>query len=202
MESGIYEVVATGIPGSALVSVPPVKTLIQKLKLSCRRNTGLYMLELLIALATSSALAAALVSNLAETQRFTTSGQENIMAFAVAQEIMDMARNLPFGSLGANTETVVYQMQVNRLTPADPPSDSPFVHALLIDNTNPNVTWSDAAQKNLFDGSATLEVSPKDVDLLGNTVSKRLKVTVRWPSENPVHTYEMNTIISSNGIHN
>jgi type II secretory pathway pseudopilin PulG len=180
-----------------------VKTITSKLLAwHKRKNSGIYMLELLIAIGTSSALAAALVTNLAETQRFATSGQENIMAFAVGQEIIDMARNMPFGSLGNQANTVTYQMVVNRLTPADPPSDAPFLHAMLIDNTNPNVTWSDAAQKNLFDGTATLEVSPNEFDLLGLVVSKRLKVTVKWPAENPVHTYELNTVVSSNGIHN
>jgi hypothetical protein len=160
------------------------------------------MLELLIALATSSALAAALVTNLAETQRFSNDGQDSVMAFAVGQEIMDMARNLPFGSLGHPTQTVTYNMVINRMSASDPPSDAPFTHAMLIDNTNPNVVWSDAAEKNLFRGTATLQVSPNQFNLLGIAVSKRLKVTVSWPAEHPIHTYEMNTIVSSNGIHN
>jgi hypothetical protein len=159
------------------------------------------MLELLIALATSSALAATLVQNLAETQRFSSAGQDNVMAFAIAQEIIDMTRNMPFGSLGSDTEAKHYNLVVNRLTVGDPVGDAPFVHPLLIDVTNPNQNWSQQARDNYFDGIASVDVTPKDV-LAGVCLSKRVKVTVQWPSVNPVHSYVMYTLVSQNGIHN
>jgi hypothetical protein len=182
---------------------PQVKKLIRRLRVSHgRKSTGLYMLEMLIALATSSALAAALVSNLAETQRFSSAGQDNVMAFAVAQEIVDMARNMPFGSLGSVGGPMHYNLAVNRLSASDPVGDAPFVHPLLIDVTNPNQTWSDAARSNLFEALASIDVTPKDFAADGTCLSKRVKVTVQWPSVAPTHSYVMYTLVSQNGIHN
>jgi type II secretory pathway pseudopilin PulG len=161
------------------------------------------MLEMLIALATSSALAAALVQNLAETQRFSSAGQDSVMAFAIAQEIIDMTRNMPFGSLGSDTEARHYNLVVNRLNVGDPVGDPPFVHPLLIDVTNPNQTWSAPAKENYFDALAFVDITPKDIDgATGVCLSKRVKVTVQWPSAAPVHNYVMYTLVSQNGIHN
>jgi type II secretory pathway pseudopilin PulG len=180
-----------------------VRNLFRRIRVTNKRkSTGLYMLELLIAIATSSALAAALVSNLAETQRFSTAGQENVMAFAVAQEIIDMTRNMPFGSLGDDLGPKTYNFVINRLSPADPTGDPPFNNALLVDKTDPNHRWSEAAEANLFDATASLTVTPLEF-ANGQAITKQLKVLIKWPANaESQHKYELYTVVSQNGIHN
>jgi hypothetical protein len=125
------------------------------------------------------------------------------MAFAIAQQVIDMTRNMPFGSLGSAVAPIHYNLAVNRLSGSDPVGDDPFVHPLLIDVTNPNQRWSQHAMDNYFDGIASVDVTPKDMDpVTNNCLTKRVKVTVQWPSLNPVHKYVMYTLVSQNGIHN
>src|SRR3990167_1427777 len=58
-----------------------------------RSSRGVYMLELLIALAVSSLLAAALVGNMAETSELSNAGENQLMAATIAQLLIDNTRN-------------------------------------------------------------------------------------------------------------
>jgi hypothetical protein len=163
-----------------------------KRRIRKRDESGVYMIELIMSIAASSLLSAALVSNLAQTQAFSNSGQNHILAACIAQEQVDNARNTSFADLMAQRGT--HELLINRkdLDEAGPPINP---RPLLLDLAN--LDWTDAGRKNIFDGSVT-------EDIENGPFANTLLVTIQinWV-EGPAHrNYVLTTLVSQNGIHN
>jgi type II secretory pathway pseudopilin PulG len=158
-----------------------------------RNESGILLLELLVAIGVSGIIAAALASNLAAIQRFANKGQSNILAANIAQQIIDSARNTSFTNL--NSQMGTYVMLVNKdVLSQTGPAINP--RPLLIDNTTS--TWSDATNQNRFAPSVTEIISngpnyPRDISV---------EVRIDWEEDNATKHYWLKTLVTENGINN
>lgn len=155
-----------------------------------RAESGVYMIEMLMAIATTALLLAALCDNLSLCTRFATSGQNQALAFSIAQEQIDNTRNTPYGSLPLGTFTLlVNRNSISEFGPAVNP------RALLLDTVSQ--AWSTAAKNNAFSGTVTETVS---LGPYPNT--KQVVITVSWVEGTATRTFQLATLVSQQGIHN
>ena len=160
--------------------------------------------------ATSSMLAAALVANLADTERFSGSGQNQIIATAIAQEQIDNTRNALYNSLTAGTYT---DFLVNRTTIGQAGSvlnPRPLLLDLINQNysfVNPDSTSVLQQYTNLFSGTVTEQIVDNGTSgPLANT--KTVVVTVTWNEGGTTGTggstksLSLSTLVAAYGIHN
>jgi type II secretory pathway pseudopilin PulG len=155
-----------------------------------RSEQGVYMIEMLMAIATTAMLLAALCDNLSLCTRFATSGQNQALAFSIAQEQIDNTRNTPYGSLPFGTFTLlVNRNDSGQIGPAVNP------RPLLLDTVNE--TWSTAARNNGFNGTVTETVSTGPYP---NT--KQVVITVTWTEGTATRNFQLGTLVSQQGIHN
>lgn len=171
-----------------------VLTLDQKKFLAVmREQSGIFLAEMLVALLCSSILAAALIGNISETYRLSTSGQNQVLASAMAQEVIDNTRNTSYTTLASYIGTpytlVVHKESASTVFPAIYPRQ-------LMMNMS-DMVWTQQAQDNKFVPTVTETVTAGP---LANTV--RVTVDISWFENGQGRTYSMSTIISENGIHN
>lgn len=166
---------------------------------------GAYMIELIMAIAASSMLAAALVASLADTQRFSVAGQNQIIAVALAHQQIDNARNSLYASLIPGT----YQLLVNRTLPGQTGVLGINPRPLLADLVNLNFSYQDPTQPsqmknytNLFPGTVS-ETIVENTGSLAKT--KTVTVTVRWQegttNASVWKQYSVSTLIAEYGLH-
>jgi hypothetical protein len=140
------------------------------------------MVELIIALATSSLLAAALVSSMAESQRLSDYGQNLIVATAIAQGQVDSTRNTPYNSLAASTGA--HELKVRPSSPT----------GSLIPVVAPRPLLLDSAK---FEGRVfeTIAAGPY-IDTL------RVTILITWVEGPATRNYSLTTLVAKNGINN
>jgi hypothetical protein len=140
------------------------------------------MVELLLAIATSSLLAAALVSNMAESQRLSDYGQNQIMASTIAQEQIDSTRNTPYNSLAANLGQFELKATPSSTSGALVPIIAP--RPLLLDSSK-------------FAGRVfeRIELGPYQDTL-------KVTITINWQEGNSNKNYSLSTLVAKNGINN
>ena len=167
-----------------------------------RTIKGVYMIELLMAIATSSLLSAALVSSLADTERLSTSGQNQIMASSIVQEQIDNTRNSLYDTLhqwSAPSPGETYTLLVNRSEAGQVGPSFINNRPLMLDLVNDG--WSEAAAKNLFQGTVTETIIDNgDSGAMPNTLT--IKVIATWHEGDSLRTYELDTLVAKDGIHN
>lgn len=162
------------------------------------------MLELLMSIAVSSMLAAALVSNLAQTESFSNAGQNQLLAACIAQEMIDNARNTSYSDLVDNIGT--HEMVVNRVSDESCPDVLP--RALLMDEVDLDFTTE--SKRNAFWGTAVESIEYLDA---GDPNVLRITVEVSWKEagntkknyvngSNGTNAAVLSTLVSKNGIHN
>jgi len=147
-----------------------------------RLQNGVYMVELLIALATSTLLAAALVSSMAESERLSNVGQNLIVATTMAQGQIDSTRNTPYNSLAANVGN--HELKVKPSSPT----------GSLIPVVSPRPLLLDSAK---FDGRIfeTIAAGPY-------TDTLQVTITINWTEGLASRTYSLTTLVAKNGINN
>lgn len=190
---------------------------------SIRAPRGVYMIELIMAIAVSSMLAAALVGVMADTERLSTAGQNQIVAAAVAQELIDNIRNTLYGTptqtgsliYGAQPgSSTTYTMLLNMRTASDsaPPAvPRPLLFDLL------DYDWRTPAEK--ADGASQINCQASNqFQLLGSdaTVTETVTnnggsnllngtatvtITVTWSEGQAQKKYTVSTLVSQSGIH-
>lgn len=176
-----------------------------------RTSSGVYMIEMLLAIATSTMLAAALVANLADTERLASAGQNQIIATAVAQELIDNTRNAMYDSLIPGTYE---DFLVNR-TASGQCGNSLNPRPLLLDLVNQNYSFVNPSNEpgvlqqytNVFQGKVTQQIIDNGAaGALGNT--KTVVVTVTWNEGGAsgeggsTKSLTLSTLVAFNGIHN
>jgi len=142
---------------------------------------GAYMVELLIAIATSSMLAAALVGSMAESERLSSFGQNEILVAAIAQEQIDSTRNTPYDYLDSK-KGLTYELKVAPSS-AYGTTDQRFApRELLLDSSK-------------FQGRVyeKIESGP-----YANTL--KVTITINWQEGQSTRSYVLSTLIAKNGI--
>jgi type II secretory pathway pseudopilin PulG len=184
---------------------------VRKLCTKLRTKSGVYMIELIAAIATSAMLSAALVETMASTERLSTSGQNQIIAAAVAQEQVDNVRDTLYGNLIAGT----YTLLLNKRTLADAGPTSVNPRPLLFDlldfdwrtpaeraaNSSQIACSASSEFQNLgADASVTETVVDNGTSgSLANT--KTITITINWTEGIDQRTYVVSTLVAQNGIH-
>jgi len=144
-----------------------------------RSQAGIYLLELLIAVATCAMLGAALAGTTAETMRLASAGQNQILATNIAQLIVDNVRGKPFDEVVPGT----YVWHV----PAEAgDSGAAFISREL----------QDAPAH--FEGDVVMTVTP-GAGVFSST--RQVDVVVSWTEGQAPRQFHMTTRISQNGIH-
>lgn len=172
-----------------------------------RNERGAYMIELIMAMAASGMLAGALASNIAETERFSSSGQNQILAMSIVQEQIDNARNTSYDSLASWAGS--HALRVNSSDPeyGGCPAASCAGGCRL--NPRPlqvdmnNLDWSTVEvtstnrQQNLFHGTVNERIEPGP-----NMDTVRVTVEAVWQEGKATKRYSLSTLVAKNGINN
>jgi type II secretory pathway pseudopilin PulG len=165
------------------------------------------MIELIMALAASGVLATALASNLAETERFSSSGQNQILAMSIVQEQIDNARNTSYDSLASCAGS--HSLLVNSSDPDYSGCHSPTCAGACRLNPRPlqldtnSLQWSTVeatstnGRQNLFRGTVNERVEPGP-----NLDTVKVTVEAVWNEANAVKRYDLSTLVAKNGINN
>lgn len=157
-------------------------------------EAGFSILEALVSILILSAFTAGLVDSLAQTEWFSCSSQNEVLAATMAQQIIDSTRNLDFATMSGLNKAVPYTLLVNKTTTGQ--SGPTFMpQALLIDSTSES--WSSAAQKNIFGGTVT-----EQFDNGPATGTLTVTVTCSWTENDGPKIFQMKTLVAANGIHN
>ena len=173
-------------------------------------ESGFYMIELILALATSGMLAAALALNIAETERFSSAGQNQILAMAIVQEQLDNARNTSYDDLASWAGTHV--LKVNNPDPTYVGCPAPSCGGVCKLNSRPlqvdmvNLDWLEmdptpgGGKQNVFRGTVTEKVIPPPASPFAQTI--QVIVEAVWQEGSNTRRYRLETLVSKNGINN
>jgi len=171
---------------------------------------GYYMIELILALATSGMLAAALALNIAETERFSSSGQNQILAMSIVQEQIDNARNTSYDDLASWAGTHV--LKVNNPDPNYAGCPAPSCGGVCRLNSRPlqvdmvTLDWLEmdpsagGSKQNVFRGTVTEKVIPPPASPFPKTI--QVVVEAVWQEGSSTRRYRLETLVSKNGINN
>ncbi len=168
------------------------------------------MIELILALATAGMLAAALATNIADTERFSTAGQNQILAMAIVQEQIDNARNTSYDDLAswAGTHTLKVNNPDSTYTGCTAPSCTGGCKANLrplqidmvaLEWTEMEITATNQKQ-NIFHGTVSEQVIAPPASPFPQTVL--VIVEAVWQEGPATKRYRLETLVSKNGINN
>lgn len=172
---------------------------------NARNESGLYLVELLVAVVISSMFAASLAASMADSTRMSSSSQNQVLAANIAQELIDNARNTPFATLANYCSSTPYTLLVNK-TGSSQTGPVILPRPLLLDMSSH--TWTADSQRNLFRGTVTELVQGLDTGFSTTTANPppyiRVTITINWidGSTTGQKNYTLSTIISEHGIHN
>lgn len=149
-------------------------------RLAGRGEEGFQLVELLVALGIVTILMAGILNSMTAVMRSTTVTQNQVIAAAIAQEVMDHARHCRWNDLTAGN----YTLMLNRFS-AGTTGPAFMNRPLLLDAVNnryANETYNSttSTKGNVFAGdSATATVTITNI----TADEKQLVLTVSWPGE-------------------
>jgi type II secretory pathway component PulJ len=158
-----------------------------------RTESGMYLIEVMVSCLVGALLLLVTYGQVASLFRQNTTNQNQVLATNIAQQLIDNARNSSWNDLSAIAsdgqwqDVPLYQ---------DSPGNALFPRPLL---QNPELTYSDDAQANKFNGTARekLTIQNAAATLL------LLQIEISWTdSKGSGHRYNTETVISQTGIHN
>lgn len=146
---------------------------------------GTFIVELLVAILVSSIMGAAVVNSMSDSLRVTTKAQNQVIATAIAQQVIDACRNRPFDDLvtvgGANGCLGMNQSLVVNGT-ASSTYPAIFPRPLIMRTDDNAATYHNESSGNRFQGTAIADVATVgDVDPdTGRYNTANVAVTIRW----------------------
>jgi len=156
-----------------------------------RNERGAGIIDLLFCVIISGILSAAIVNGMSQAHRASSSSQNQVLAAAIAQEVIDSARNMPYTTL--QTFVGTHNLVVNSGSGYTPPPI--FPRPLMQDRTS--LVWSNKATNNDFDATVTETIGAGPVP---NTLQVTVLVTWR-ENTGGSRTFTMTTLVSEFGIH-
>lgn len=175
---------------------------LSRAKRDLRTANGAYLIELLFAILIAGFLTAILGNSLSEIMRLTTKTDRTMLAYAIAQEVIDRVRATPYSEIPIG-ET---QIQINSPDTDSTPASglTPIAkRPLQIDTVNlkwGNLSNSGGLPNYRFAGSVKLIVATHP-----EILAKTALVSVEWTdSENnaqmPTHKVQAGTLVSPYGL--
>jgi type II secretory pathway pseudopilin PulG len=156
-----------------------------------RSQQGAGIIDLLFCVIISGILSAAIVNGMSQAHRASSSSQNQVIAAAIAQEVIDSARNMPYNTL--QTFVGTHDLVVNSGSGLTPP---PVFPRPLMQDRN-SLIWSSKAANNDFDATVTETIAAGPV---ANTL--QVTVLVTWKENTGgSRTFTMTTLVSQFGIH-
>lgn len=137
-----------------------------------RSRRGVYLVELLIALALGSLFSFVLLNTLSESLRLVTSSQNQTTAHLITSELLEWTRVVGFEYL--KSAPSFSQITINRTSANEPGSDTSIRDdVLMLDDFAEK--WSEVAKSGEFRGKVTYQIE------LGPEVdSRKITITVEW----------------------
>ncbi len=168
-------------------------------KLKGRRGQrGMYLIELIAALAISGFLAVILGASLSSTMRFSSGAQNQLMAADVAQELLDRFRDYYVQNL-YSVPNGVYAVHLDS-NDGVTPSNYPFaLTPLRFDVTN--LTYQGQTLASSFGGSLVGTVNVTLANGPNPATDRLVTVNVNWAENQAIRTYSLSTIITQYGTH-
>lgn len=146
---------------------------------------GSFLVELMVAILVSSIMGTAIVNGMSDSLRVSTKAQNQVIATAIAQQVIDACRNRPFddlvtqggenGCLGMN-QSLVVNGSSNATCPAI------FPRPLIMTTDDEGAIYHGESTGNRFQGTAVADVTTvgdQDPDT-GRFNTANVAVTVRW----------------------
>jgi prepilin-type N-terminal cleavage/methylation domain-containing protein len=170
-----------------------------------RNQQGVHLVEMLIAITISAVLMMSAYSSGTAMYRASASGENQVLASSMAQQVIDNARNSTYRHLrddvlgaGVVTKTENISLYDYPVNPQFAMYPRPLLRNLA---TNSGMVFSDEAMAKAFNGtvSETLtNLTPAETE----NGMIRVNVDVRWSDSRGQHSYSTGTTISQTGIHN
>lgn len=159
-----------------------------------RNENGAGIVDIMFAVIIAMLISAAVVSGMSQLHRASSASQNQVIAAAIGQEVLDAARNLPFDTLSNYRGT--HTLLVN----ADGNEEGPPIYPRPLMQDRAALWWSTKAARNDFDGEVLETVSNGP---LPDTLM--VTVTVSWRENsndaNKRRRLQLSTLISRLGIH-
>lgn len=176
-----------------------------------RSEGGVYMIELIMAIATSSMLCAALVGTLAQTERLSTSGQNQIIAAALAQEQIDNVRNTLYGNLAAGTYTLLLnRRELGQFGPSEV-NPRPLLFDLYSHDWRTPLERAKGVDQTACAAATQFQQLGLDAAITETVVdngtggplanTKTITIVINWTEGQDVKTYTVTTLVAKHGIH-
>jgi Tfp pilus assembly protein PilX len=149
----------------------------RRLKTNFRKDSGIYLVEILVALILGALLSFTLLQILSETMRVTTSSGNRQLADLIAQTVLDSAKKVDFDNLAIGKYPLVVNSSV--LAPAG--------HPLPVGLDLSSLTWKAKSISNSFKGNVDLEIAQTTDPTVLSAI-----VTVSW-SDSQAATMKVST---------
>jgi type II secretory pathway pseudopilin PulG len=170
-----------------------------------RTASGFQLMEMMVATVIGTFLLTSVYGTASTMYRAISSGQNQMFASNMAQQVMDNARNSTYGYLrdtllgGAGVGSATQQLSLYSYPTANPAF---FPRPLLQNRADTGVfSYSPRAQGSQFKGTVTETL----VNLTPNKTTNgqiQVFVSVAWVDSQGPHLHKTSTIISQSGIHN
>ena len=170
-----------------------------------RAASGFQLVEMMVATVVGTLLLTSVYGTALTMYRAISSGQNQMLASNMAQQVIDNARNSTYGYLrdtllgGAGIASASQQLSLYTYPTANPA----FFPRPLLKNLADNgvFTYSTSANNTAFAGTVNetlLNLTPN------NTTNGQIQVfvVVAWSDGQGPHIYRTSTVISQTGIHN
>jgi type II secretory pathway pseudopilin PulG len=171
-----------------------------------RSERGIQMVELLVAITIGSILMMAVFDSATAMYRASASGENQVIATNMAQQVIDNARNSTYsklrdtllaGNVTATQDLPLYEYPTNPTTSMFP---RPLLRNLDMQSGGDAHDALKIAAKT-FNGTVTEQLTNLTPAEMQNGMI-RVDVFVRWKDTRGPHTYTTGTTISQTGIHN
>ncbi|QQR58973.1 MAG: hypothetical protein IPG59_05630 [Candidatus Melainabacteria bacterium] len=137
-----------------------------------RSERGVYVVELLIALALGALMSFALLNTLSESLRLVTSSQNQTTAHLISSELLEWSRAVGYEYL--KNAAIVSEITINRTSSNEPGSDTNIRdEVLMLDDFSEE--WSEIAKAGKFRGKVTYQNEPG-----GASDTRKITVIVEW----------------------
>lgn len=193
--------------------------------LGLRQERGDYLIEVIVAVLVSSIFATAMVQAISQTMTISTAAQNQVICSSIAHEIMDSARNMPFGnpsSTNSQPGTLVGFARNNSNTGSSAGAACTYNLCMSSDTTGcldsanymdaatminlpfprallqdrSNYKFSEQSKSNTLPSNSTVQ----EILTLNTDNSVTIDVKINWSDSKGPHQYETSTTITQFGI--
>lgn len=183
---------------------PPVNRPNQPARL--RNEHGIQLVEMMVSILVGTLLMLTSFNIASSMYRTTSSGENQVLATNMAQQLIDNARNSTYTHLrddilGGGTNVT---QTVSLYTYPSNPNSAVFPRPLLRNESSSgpsSMNYSQSSRNKVFNGTVTEQLTNLTPGNMTNGMI-RVMINVAWTDSKGPHSYSTATTISQTGIHN